>query len=372
VKYLKRTTSGHVYFNNRGKLTALPAEGSPEFRQAYATCLAARLGETKPAPRLGDGPDTVAKAIEVYLSSTRFAGLAASTRKRLGRHCEAIRTSPLGQARLRDMDVHLIDRWSEGIAKRQGASVADRYVHVLSSIWQCAIKFPQFGIAKLAKPTDVAESHYTVQREHRPWPEAVFENFIATAPANLALAVMLLRWTVQRGGDCIRMTWDDYDGERIAVRPEKTHGERNAEPNYITVVEPLREALDAAPRTAETILVAGGNQHSIGEKPFGSANTLGKAIRRHLRAIGVNGYSMHGLRKMGAIGVVMAGGGVSELKSWGWKSDSQALYYVRGCDSRRLNRNSADAISAEYRRQIEQARHDREVAARRANIKAVA
>jgi hypothetical protein len=372
VKYIKQQKVAGVtysYFRDRaGRLTKLNgAVGSPQFKAEYDVCLRRMLGEAnEQPPRIKDAKDTVAKAIEIYLASTKFAGLAASTRQRSARTCELIRASELGRARLRDIDARLLNRYSEGIAKRHGKSVADRHIHVLSSIWRAALNHDEFGTHKLANPADAAESHYRVQREHRPWPVEVQAQFMATAPEYLQRAKMLLHFSLQRGGDCTKMRWSDYDGECLAVRQEKTHGERAAEPIYIAVPDPLRDMLDASPRLADTILVNGDGH------PFANASVLSKAIHRHLIRIGARGYVMHGLRKTGAIDVVMSGGGVSDLKSYGWKSSSQALYYVNGCDSRRVNRNAVDRWNAELRTQIEKRERDRRVAARRSNIKAVA
>lgn len=379
LRYIKRA-GAYTYFRDRqGRTTALPGKiGSPEFKRAYQICLDAMLGSSSAPPvRIGDAKDTLAAAITVYLDSSHFAGLADSTRKRLARECEAMRTAPIGRGRLRDMDVHTVNRYTEGLAKKHGTSVADRHGHLLSSIWDAAIDHPQFDIARVAKPTLIARSHYKVQREHRPWPAELQARFMATAPDNLKLAKTLLHFSVQRGGDCCAMKWADYvegqDGKKfLLVRPQKTHGERKAEPSYHQVPDVLVEALDAAPRTCETILVNGDGQ------PFANAAVLSKAIKRHLIRIGAakkgeRSFVMHGLRKTGALDVVLAGGGVPELKAVGnWASDSQALYYVRGFDRRRANANAVDLWNAKIKEQVAQRQHELEVADRRAKIKAVA
>jgi hypothetical protein len=57
------------------------------------------------------------------------------------------------------------------------------------------------------------------------------------------------------------------------------------------------------------------------------------------------------LRKTGAVDAVMAGAGVAGLKSFGWKSDSQALYYARGVDKRQQNEQTIDLWNAAIERQ---------------------
>jgi integrase len=362
LKYLLRRQIGgraYVYFRDRaGRLTRLPGvEGSGEFQRAYDGCMAVLAGDEAPKgeARIGHLPDSIAAAIGVYLASTKFAGLRPSTRARIMRHCEALRDR-LGTARLRDLDVDAVDIYSEQIARKQGGSVADRHVHVLSSIWQAARKHPAFGIKKISNPTVEAESHYKVQREHRPWPIELQDKFMATAPANLQLAKLLLHFSVQRGGDCVRLRWSDYDGRGLFVRQEKTGGERDAEANYLLCPVPLRAALDEALQSrpgagpADTILV---NEYG---RPYTAAATLSKAIKRHLVRIGAakkgeRSFVMHGLRKTGAVDAVMAGAGVAGLKSFGWKSDSQALYYARGVDKRQQNEQTIDLWNAAIERQ---------------------
>jgi integrase len=378
MRYLKRRTVKGVtytYFRDRaGKLTALPgAEGSGEFKRAYDVCLRAMLVE-KGAPDRppADAKDTVAKAIEVYLNSTRYAGLALSTKKRQRKDLDLIRECELGRSRLRDFDVYHVNRYAEGTAKKRGTAAAQKLIHIISDVWQTAIDYPEFGIAKLPNPTHAARGVYKVQREHRPWPVELLEQFDATAPLYLVRAKNLLHYSVQRGGDCVKLRWSDYDGEALYVRPEKTHGERKAKAQRKQCVEPLREMLDqmiadGAPSRCDHILVNGDGQ------AFANAAVLSKAIARHLRRIGhgASTYNMHGLRKTGACDIVLAGGGVAELKSVGWQSDSQALYYVRGLDSNRANRNAADLWNAELKRQLQAKRREQEVAARRSNIRAV-
>lgn len=384
LKYLLRRTingTAYVYFRGRGgKLTRINEagpEGSPEFMAAYARCLQQHKGvveQPRETTRVGVMPDSLAAAITIYLSSTKFESLRPSTRARILKQCEAIRTwrkdgtgPEFGTAPLRGIDVDAIDIYSEAVAKQAGASVADRHVHVLSSIWKAARKHPQFGIKKLSNPTVEAESHYRVQMEHRPWPIDIEEQFIATAPANLALAVLVLHFSMQRGGDCVKMRWDDYDGRGIYVRQEKTHGERDAVANYHVCPAPLREALDAAPRTADTILV-----NAYG-RPYTASSTLSKAIARHLRRMGVakkgvRSLVMHGLRKSGACDVIAAGASVPQLQAaGGWKSASQAIAYAKKLDPRKLQASSVELWDAELLKQ----KAAREVAKRRAQIKVI-
>jgi integrase len=318
-------------------------------------------------------PDSVSAAIAIYLNSPAMVmphdkgGHADSTKARIRRHCERIREE-IGSGRLKDLTTKALDRYSEDVQKQYGASVADRYVFVLSSIWQNVKKYDQFDIDNLPNPTREARKAYTVQQAHRPWPEEVQEKFMATAPEQLKLAKLLLHFSAQRGGDCVAMLWSDYDGKGLTVRQEKLHGDRDAQADYYLCPKPLREALDAAPRTAETILT-----NAYGQR-YADTSVLSKAIKRHLVRLGLarageRTFVMHGLRKTAASEVGSFGAGVSGIKSvTGHRTDAEAQYYARGADKRRINKAVVDAWDAE----LERKEREREIEKRRAQIHRVA
>ena len=162
--------------------------------------------------------------------------------------------------------------------------------------------------------------------------------FMAGARDHLKLAKELLHFTAQRGSDCIKMKWADYDGNGITVRQQKTDGEADTLPGYYLCTRRLKKALDAAPRLAETILT-----NAYG-KPYATANALSKAFKDELVRLGLAKHGersvvMHGLRKTAATQVgALPGAGTSGIKSiTGHKSDSEASYYAKDADRRRLN-----------------------------------
>ena len=81
------------------------------------------------------------------------------------------------------------------------------------------------------------------------WSDDDISKFKDTAPDYLVLAMMLAAWTGQRQGDLLKLTWGAYDGNSITIRQGK--GNAIARPK---VSNELREYLEAAPRTAVTIL----------------------------------------------------------------------------------------------------------------------
>ena len=124
----------------------------------------------------------------------------------------------------------------------------------------------------------------------------MIERFEETAKSPLLLALTVLRHSAQRGGDCIAMKRTDFDGERIRVVQEKTGAHL-----WLKCPKPLRKALQTAPYVGEYIL------NSIWKRPYANSTTLGHAIERHLKKLGITGYTMHGLRKNAAVELAEAG-----------------------------------------------------------------
>ena len=91
------------------------------------------------------------------------------------------------------------------------------------------------------------------------WRDEDVAALLSTAPAELALALMLALWTGQRQGDLLRLPWSAYDGARIRLQQFKT-GRRvvipTGEPLRVTARpnrSPLSFDLDQYPRQAMDI-----------------------------------------------------------------------------------------------------------------------
>lgn len=81
------------------------------------------------------------------------------------------------------------------------------------------------------------------------WADPQVEAFLAKAPDKLRLAMELARWTGQRQGDLLRLTWTAYDGTHIKLRQGKT-----GRLVRFRVYSELKALLDATKREAVTIL----------------------------------------------------------------------------------------------------------------------
>ena len=188
---------------------------------------------------------------------------------------------------------------------------------LVKNLWRCRAGDETFGIRKLPNPALEIARRYklTDAKMHKVWSEKAQDTFMAAAPMSRQLAVDLLRFTAQRGGDAVRIKWTDFDGRGIFIVPEKTTriGD-DPEPNYHLCPAPLLRRLKLAQKTAtaETILV------SETGKPWSSSRTLSQAIRKTLIKCGLASKGkrtlcMHGLRHTAASQAATLGIGINGI-----------------------------------------------------------
>jgi integrase len=195
---------------------------------------------------------------------------AESTRRNYRIFCDIIKKE-VGQFKISDLTF------------KHKTSVADLCVTVVSALWQFAIEHerlplghnPARGIFKLHKK----------KRITRRWSPEVIEKFEAAATPSLRLALYLLLYTGQREGDVIAMQWDHIRDNMIRIKQQKTD-----EVVWIDIDPEFKRVLDQTPRINTHILNSGS------DKPYANSQTLSKAIKRTLWAIGVEDHSGHGLR----------------------------------------------------------------------------
>ncbi|RJF82308.1 integrase [Azospirillum cavernae] len=178
--------------------------------------------------------------------------------------------------------------------------------------------------------------------EYATWPPDLVEQAIAPGglPEWARRAVVLGLNTGQREGDCIRMTWADYDGSAIRVVQEKT-GAKLWIPCHAT----LRAELAAWRQNSEsTTLLVRSN-----DKPWRDGPSFATMFSRCLRARSKAkdgkreflrpefvGYVFHGLRKVAAARLAEAGCSVHEIAAiTGHATLAMVEHYTKAADQRR-------------------------------------
>jgi integrase len=94
------------------------------------------------------------------------------------------------------------------------------------------------------------------------------------------------------------------------------------------------------PRRSEFILI-GERGHEY------KADTLTRLVRDQLAAIGIRGYSVHGLRSNAAQSLAEAGCSISEIMAiTGHKNPALALHYAKRAEKKKLARSAMDRWEA--------------------------
>ena len=260
------------YYAWRGGPRINAAPGSRAFGIEYH-----RLTRARPdAP----GKGNLSELIREYLKSPAYTNLADSTKKSYDWAINKIEDEffdlpirALGEKGARK----LILEWRDSFAATPRA--ADMVIAVLSKIIAFAVDredIPKHPLEKIEKLADSS-------RKDNIWSDEQVAAFKAKAPARMVLALELARWTGQRQGDLLKLTWTAYDGTHITLRQSKT-GARVR----VKVAKELKALLDAQKRTAVTILT---NRSGL---PYseGFRSSWAKACE----LAGVEGVTFHDLR----------------------------------------------------------------------------
>jgi integrase len=328
-----------------------PDKTSPEFKRSYDACLAViekapaapasvTIGQPSDAARVTFIGGTIGAAILRYQASSEYTHeLKASTRRK---HQQTLRVmlDRIGDLPVSGFDTDAVDLYTEGLVQAFGPSVASRHLFMLSNLYKCARKHPEFNLKGKSNPTIDAVRRYSVKRPTPAWGETAQQKFLETAPEHLIEGYTMLRYGAQRAGDTIKITWEDFDGEGFAVTPEK-QGTQGGVPNYHLCVQPLLDMLARIaakrPMTGPILLNAKG-------KPWASASDMSEAIRNHLIKIGLakkgtKTINQHGLRGNAASDVAELLLGTAGIKSvTGHISNQMAEYYARSAEQRAINR----------------------------------
>ncbi|WP_372072745.1 tyrosine-type recombinase/integrase [Tistrella mobilis] len=217
-----------------------PLPGDPS-RPEFLTTLREFNQRAEAAPAIAD-PASFAALVDRYTASPEFAGLADRTRKDYGTHLGMLR-SWLG-----DLPTAGITRSVVYEIRDQMAATPRKANFVLAVLRLLLSWAVDRGMMDVNHAKGVKQLK-TRPRQHV-WGDDAEARFLTVAPEQMRLAFLLGIYTAQRQGDILRMTWNQYDGETIQLRQSKT-----GRPVRVPCHRVLKQALDAAPRRAVTILV---------------------------------------------------------------------------------------------------------------------
>jgi integrase len=273
-------------------------------------------------------PGSLAWAIEKFLASPLYNERAETTKRNYRRVFDQLRES-WGAGLLRDLQARHVRKIRNDIAAKSTTG-ADLAMSLISALWEFATE--QLGLDELgADPTHGIKRVHKVTDEHEPWPPELIERFLREARPALRWAVKLALYTGQRRSDLVKMKWSDFDGEFIQVRQQKTKAALS-----IPCHRELRTELERMPRVADTILVGDRGAPLRGD-------SLSVMVRKQLRRMGIDGYSIHGLRKNAAVALADAGCSPMEIAAiTGHRTLGMVQHYTKRRDQRLQGRSAMD------------------------------
>jgi integrase len=330
--FVDRHGHARYYFRIRGQRWPLPPPGDPGFMVAYEACKAQIASGAVATARVMFGPGTLGWVIERFISSDDYRRRAYETRRSDRLILDELRKHA-GTGLFRDLRSRHVKAIRDHFRAVFSTTNADRAVGALSILWAFADEHLSLDLE--ANPTTGVRRIHKAMREREPWPDEVMAAFETQVGPELRLALALLLYTGQRRSDVVKMRWDQFDGEAIEVRQQKT-----GEPLIIPCHARLKAMLDRAPRRSQFIL--------IGERGRPLApESLSMAFRRALRRAGITGYSVHGLRKNAGVALADAGCDMREIMAiLGHRTYAMALHYTKRADQRRRARSAMNKWEA--------------------------
>jgi integrase len=305
----------YIYFRKGKTRVRLPDNpDSEEFMREYWAIRSGRKGR-----EIKTSWDAL---IEAYYKSPEYKEKAPATRANYRRHCEAIREKNGSK------DVRAFRR-AHAIAARDALSEtwskANERLAVLSILCKKAVDMEWID------RNPVADIPKLKGGEYEAWPDSkldAFERYCAKYDKTTARTVFeLCLGTGQRLGDCVKMTWDDFDGEFVAVVQEKT-----GQKLLIFCLPRLQAYLAALPRQGRHILAKNLSQ------PIGK-RAAQKAVEEVREALGIlhgdNRLVPHGWRYTAARQLAEAGCSDADIQAvTGHKTLEMVQKYRRQADQK--------------------------------------
>ena len=288
--------------------------GTPEFETSLAAA--------KVQAHVGKAGTWEALVRDYKLSPRYRRDLAPSTRAYYDRHIERMRA--FNSKMVADIGRRDILTIRDALAVDTPQS-ANLFVMTMSVLMEFAVDREYREVNPLARIKRIKGGSY------RPWSDAQIRHALSRFEEPYRRAVLLALHTGQRLGDCITMTWAQYDGSAIEVCQEKTKAHL-----WIPAHRTLKAALDSwrVDAPGGTILL------SSLERPWSSAHSFAARMARVIgEHVELRGLVFHGLRKAAAVRLAEAGCSAHEIMSiTGHKSLSMVELYTKGVTQKKQAR----------------------------------
>lgn len=294
-----------VYFYAwRGGPRIQSEPGTPEFRQEFELLHKREAGERRAA-----AAKTLNLIFDGYQDSPNFRNdIAPRTRRDYAGILDVLRREfgamPLTVLDAKGTRAKFLD-WRDEYGEDSARQADYRW-----SVLNIAVNWAVGREMVDRNPFSNAGKLYNADRSDKVWSAEQIRALLSVAPAHVALPFLLALYTAQRQGDLLRLTWRQYDGERISLRQGKTG-------MYVSVrlATPAKAALDAArdalpepPAADAHILLTARGGDPWTEDGFRAS--WGKVKRDDARIVG---RTFHDLRGTAVTMLAMAGCSEAEI-----------------------------------------------------------
>lgn len=282
------TKRGRVYWYWQRKgfpLTKLSDdEGERYLKQLELNAAADGAARQRVKPSVA--PDLVWGVIRSYEETERYKRLAPGTKKYYDRFLRDIGRTfgdlPITQV-TRQVAIRFVESYEAKSAQQNAGKVL---YNLFDEAWYRGL-IEGNPASKLRRPAD--------RPRDAMWSEEDADRYAAAATGSLRTFFMLCRYTAQRPGDCLQMTWRQYNGTTIKLRQTKTK----------TLLEvpchrALRDYLDGLERVAVQIVPHKGHEIRDGQL----------ALRRQLN---LEHLQMRDLRRTAMVNMAEAGARLVEI-----------------------------------------------------------
>ncbi|WP_282059473.1 tyrosine-type recombinase/integrase [Roseobacter litoralis] len=314
-----------VYFRKDGKKVRLSSViGTAEFLAEYRLAMVGQHPKQRPSKeiRVADH-GTLRELIEGYYGSAAYQGLSDRTRhvrrQILDRFCQYRNA---GEQPYAALEARHLMAWRDTLISTPEA--ANSTIKGLRQVFKYAVKYSLHN----HNPAALVENLPSNGDGHIAWTDEDVENFEAVHPvgstARLALALAL--HTGQRKSDIIRLGRQhiqEHDGRKGLEFTQ--HKNRNRKPVrlWVPIAPELQKIIDASPTGDLTFI-----ETAFG-RPF-SEGGFGNRFRKWCNEAGLEGLSIHGLRKTAA--AVLAQNGCTEqeiMAITGHTTSKEVVRYTR-------------------------------------------
>lgn len=344
TRYTDRHGKVRWRFRYRGLTRELPEQpGHPAFDAAYEAAL---LG--LPAPPRGavvsfpvTKPKTLRACFEGVQRTADWKGMTDLSRDNQIRVAERFLSRPVGDG--------ADETWGEmpitDLKRRHVTAVLGQLSgtpHAAQHVLRCIRKLVGYALDQEwieADPTHRLRYRPRL-RGHRAWTPAEMKAFEKRWPTGTTprLVYTLALWTGSRRSDLARIEWTDVEAEVVTIEQRKTGMKV-----VIDALPPLLEQLEATARRGPTILVT---QYG---RPFSEKSLTGR-FRDWTTSAGLDGCTLHGLRKTVAVALADEGATAKQIQAFlGHTTLQQADLYTKEADRRRAAKGASDVLRRRVR-----------------------